>query len=82
MGRSKGKHIRVLAKEVVGTLSSTLSGKYAENHGNLFKLGLFEMSKKEFNKLVGEVTVLMKKLRAPPRPKFKRIPVAAAPSRY
>ena len=61
MGRTKGKHLKVLAKELVKKYRSRFSGSFEENKRVLSEAKLLAGSKEERNKLAGELTNLVKR---------------------
>lgn len=58
MGRSKGKHLRRIALELMKKIEFT--EELQKNKDLLNQLDLLKESKKEFNKLAGELTTLVK----------------------
>jgi len=72
MGRTKGKHLHTAAKELVRKISGSFSEDFSKNKAKLKELNIIGESKKELNKLAGEVTILMHRA----RPKTKPVPPA------
>jgi ribosomal protein S17E len=64
LGRTKGTHIRRIAKELVKKYPLAFTASFYENKAKLVKTGLMKESKRELNKLAGEVAVEVKKATA------------------
>ena len=60
------------AKELVRKISGSFSEDFSKNKAKLKELNIIGESKKELNKLAGEVTILMHRA----RPKTKPVPPA------
>ncbi|GEM_PF-2971041 len=58
MGRSKGKHLRRIANELIKKIEFTED--LEKNKDMLDSMNLLKESKKEFNKLAGELTTIIK----------------------
>ena len=61
MGRVKGTHIKRMAKQIFGKFPGEFAGTFSANKKKLRSMGLIMQSKIELNKLVGEVTALVKR---------------------
>ncbi len=61
MGRVKGTHIKRMAKQIFGRFPGEFPGTFSANKKKLRSMGLVMTSKIELNKLVGEVTALVKR---------------------
>ena len=70
MGRSKGKHLRRIALELMKKMD--FSEDLQKNKDSLNELKLLQESKKEFNKLAGELTTIVKQLKNETREKEAR----------
>lgn len=64
MGRQKGRHLKVAAKQLVARDPDAFSIDFKENKGKLKEMDLVEHSREERNKLAGAITNEMKKLKA------------------
>lgn len=64
MGRQKGRHLQVAAKQLVARDPDAFSIDFRENKARLKELDLVEHSTEERNKLAGAITNEMKKLKA------------------
>ena len=60
MGRVKGTHLRRVAKKLVTQFPGIFTSDFTTNKKKLRDMGLHMESKMEFNKLVGEMGVLIK----------------------
>lgn len=64
MGRVKGTHIKRMAKQIVQRFPDQFSANFTANKQKLKAMGLKMTSKLERNKLVGEVTIMVKQILA------------------
>ena len=60
MGRVKGTHLRRIAKQIVTQFPGVFTIDFTNNKNKLREMGLKMESKMEFNKLAGEVGVVVK----------------------
>lgn len=60
MGRVKGTHLRRIAKQIVTQFPGVFTQDFANNKKKLREMGLSMQSKMEFNKLAGEIGVVIK----------------------
>lgn len=70
MGRSKGKHLHRIAQELMKKMD--FSEDLQTNKDSLKNLELLKESKKEFNKLAGELTTMVKQEKHATRAKEAR----------
>ena len=61
MGRVKGTNIKRMAKQLLTRFPGEFAGTFTANKQKLHAMGLHMVSKIELNKLVGEVTALVKR---------------------
>ncbi len=61
MGRVKGRHIKVAAKYLMKKFISKFSSDIVKNKAVLKEMDVLSGSKKEQNKLAGEITVYYKR---------------------
>lgn len=60
MGRVKGSHLRRTAKQLVAQFPDVFTKDFTSNKKKLHEMGLHMQSKLEFNKLTGEIGVVIK----------------------
>lgn len=68
MGRVKGTHLRRIAKQIVTQFPGVFTIDFTSNKNKLREMGLKMESKMEFNKLAGEVGVVVKHQKAKEAP--------------
>lgn len=61
MGRVKGRHLKVAAKYLIKKFASRFSSDMVKNKAVLKEMDVLPGSKKERNKLAGELTVYFKR---------------------
>ncbi len=64
MGRVKGTHIKRMAKQIVEKFPEQFGTNFTANKQKLHAMGLKMQSKIELNKLAGEITNTVKKIKA------------------
>ena len=61
MGRVKGFHLKRIAKQLSGKYPGVFGADFSANKRALHSMGLEMVSKIEFNKLTGAITIIAKK---------------------
>ena len=62
MGRTKGKHLKTIAKQLTSKHRDKFTDKFEFNKNRVREAKLVESSKEERNKLAGEITNLIKRI--------------------
>lgn len=74
MGRQKGHHLNVIAKKLLEKRPDLFSTDFKTNKEQIVKLGILKETHQERNKLAGEITNLVKQMRAEEEDRGTRAP--------